>query len=278
MDPRLVRRRRKVAAENARRGIRRALWAGAALTLVGGAAALLNSSYLSVQSVEVRGVVNAEVEQALARHQVDAGRPMAVIRPGQIRDSILEDPWVRTAAVRLRLPNTVEVEVEERRGVAWVSLGADGWALTALDGVVVGYAEAAPEASPVIRITTEDPGLGVGISDDQVLGSLRYLDSLPLSLASQSGIYAAGGEIWATVGERHIRLGPPIEMAEKAKAVVSVISLRQQDVIIDVIAPDRPAVRDNVFDLLRLNPNLEPTLEADVSLQNEPGENDGERP
>lgn len=272
MDPRLMRRRRKVAAENARRGIRRALWAGAALTLVGGAAALLNSSYLSVQSVVVSGAVNAEVEQALAEHRVDAGRPMAVIRPGQIRDAILEDPWVRSAAVRLRLPNTVEVEVEERRGVAWVSLGDEGWALAALDGVVVGYADVVPEASPVIRITTDDPGLGVEINDDQVIGSLLYLDSLPLSLASQSGIYAAGGEIWATVGERHIRLGPPIEMAEKAEAVVSVVSLRQQGVIIDVIAPDRPAVRDNVFDLFRLNPNLEPTLEADTGPSNEEAE------
>lgn len=269
IDPRLLRRRRKVAADNARRGIRRALWTGAALTLIGGAAALLNSSYLSVQSVTVSGVVNAEVEQALALHRVDVGRPMAAIRPGQIRDSILEDPWVRAATVRLRLPNTVEVEVEERRGVAWVSLGGEGWALTALDGVVVGYEDTVPEASPVIRISAPDPGLGGEIDDDQVVGSLLYLDSLPLSVASQSGIYAAGGEIWAKVGERHIRLGPPIEMAEKAKAVVSVISLRQPDVIIDVIAPDRPAVRDNLFDLLESNPNLEPIVEPNVSGQDQ---------
>ena len=269
IDPRLLRRRRTVAAENARRGIRRALWTLAALTLAGGAAALLNSSYLSVQSVTVSGVVNAEVEQALALHRVEEGRPMAVIRPGQIRDSILEDPWVRAAAVRLRLPNTVEVEVEERRGAAWVSLAGGGWALAALDGVVVGYADAVPEASPVIRITTSDPGLGGEINDDQVVGSLLYLDSLPLSVASQSGIYIAQDEIWAKTGERHVRLGTPIEMAEKAKAVVSVISLRQQGVIIDVIAPDRPAVRDNLFDWLKSNPNLEPTLEADTDAQEE---------
>lgn len=269
IDPRLLRRRSKVAADNARRGIRRALWTGAVLALVGGAAALLNSSYLSVQSVVVTGAVNAEVEGVLSSHRVETGRPMAVIRPGQIRDSLLEDPWVKTASVRLQLPNTVAVDVEERRGVAWVSLGSGGWALAALDGVVVGYAEAVPEASPVIRIPTEDPGLGEEIPDDQVAGSLLYLDSLPLSLASQSGVYTAGDELWATVGERHIRLGPPFEMAEKAEAALSMISLRQEGVIIDVIAPDRPAIRDNLFDILQYNPNLEPTLEPELDPEEE---------
>lgn len=47
------------------------------------------------------------------------------------------------------------------------------------------------------------------------------------------------------------------------------ISLRQEGVIIDVIAPDRPAIRDNLFDILQYNPNLEPTLEPELDPEEE---------
>lgn len=240
VDPDIARRRSQVAEQKARSLLLRSLMILAALGAAGLIAWLLNSPYLSIEEVMVKGASNAAVEEVLARHQVVEGRPLAAIRVGSVEEGLAADPWVVSASVRLVFPTRIEVYVQERAPVAWMPLEGR-WALLADDGVIVDYADAPRPDGSVIHIAVEDPGLGGEVENEDVFGALRFLEALPDDLAAQSAVHMIGEEIWVNAANRPVRLGTPIEMASKAESLHAVIGIAP-DGVIDVTAPGRPAV------------------------------------
>lgn len=240
MDPDIARRRSQVAEQKARSLLLRSLMILAALGAAGLIAWLLNSPYLSIEEVMVKGASNAAVEEVLARHQVVEGRPLAAIRVGSVEEGLAADPWVVSASVRLVFPTRIEVYVQERAPVAWMPMEGR-WALLADDGVIVDYVDDPRPDGSVIHIAVEDPGLGGEVENEDVFGALRFLEALPDDLAAQSAVRMIGEEIWVNMGNRPVRLGTPIEMASKAESLHAVIGIAP-DGVIDVTAPGRPAV------------------------------------
>ena len=240
VDPDIARRRSQVAEQKARSLLLRSLMILAALGAAGLIAWLLNSPYLSIEEVMVKGSSNAAVEEVLVRHQVVEGRPLAAIRVGAVEEGLAADPWVVSASVRLVFPTRIEVYIRERAPVAWMPMEGR-WALLADDGVIVDYADDPRPAGSVIHIEVEDPGLGGEVENDDVFGALRFLEALPDDLAAQSAVHMIGEEIWVNAGNRPVRLGTSIEMASKAESLHAVIGIAP-DGVIDVTAPGRPAV------------------------------------
>ena len=240
IDPDIARRRSQVAEQKARSLLLRSLMILAALGAAGLIAWLLNSPYLSIEEVRVKGASNAAVEEVLVRHQVVEGRPLAAIRAGSVEEGLAADPWVVSASVRLVFPTRIEVYVQERAPVAWMPMEGR-WALLADDGVIVDYADAPRSAGSVIHIEVEDPGLGGEVENEDVYGALRFLEALPDDLAAQSAVHMIGEEIWVNLGNRPVRQGTPIEMTSKAESLHAVIGIAPEGVI-DVTAPGRPAV------------------------------------
>ena len=241
VDPRIVRRRLEVAEQQARSRVRRSLVVLMVLAGVGCAAWLLVSPYMSVRSVVVEGTTRGEVEQILAREMVVEGRPLMAIRVVSVEEELEADPWIESASVKLVFPTQVEVYVREREAVAWMRLN-DRWGLLAGDGVVIDYSDTPTPVRSMIRIPTEDPGLGGSVDNEDVFGALRFLEALPEDLARRSVLEVAEEELWVSVGYRRVRLGLSVDMEAKATSLLAVMD-SDPDGVIDVTAPSRPAIR-----------------------------------
>ena len=241
VDPRIVRRRLAVAEQQARARVRRALVLLAALAGVGCVAWLFVSPLMSVHTVVVDGASRSAAYEILSKGNVVEGRPMVAIRVGSIEEHLIADPWIESASVKMVFPTRVEVSVREREPVAWIRFD-DRWGLLAADGTLVDYGDSPVPIRSLIRIPVEDPGLGVGVENENVFGALQFLESLPEDLARRSVAKIVDEELWVLVGYRLVRLGLPVEMDAKAASLIAMISSAHEGVI-DVTAPSRPAIR-----------------------------------
>lgn len=244
IDPRMADRRRKVAESRARLDLRRFLWVIVAAGLAGFVAWFVTSPVLSVRSITVFGANRADPGPILASQQIVEGRPLILIRPGRVVDALEADPWIRAASVELVFPDRVEVTIDERVPIAWVAFDA-GWALVDHDGVALRFGEP-PAGAPSIRLPASDgadqpDAAGELTTDEAVLGALEFVAALPAERATLTSVFLQDGEIWATIDQRRVRLGRPIEMRAKAAAVLALLDAAEPGVI-DVIAPTRPAI------------------------------------
>lgn len=240
IDPRLEERRREVAEDRARVDVRRVIWFVVLLASIGSALWLITSPMLSVQTISVFGVTNAQVSEVLEAEQVIEGRPLVAIRSDGVAEAIEEDPWVRSAAVELVFPSHVEVTVVERVGIAWVPMRTR-WGLVADDGVLVRVAGEPIGGLPVIQIDGGETEVGTRVESLEILGSVLFLRSLDEELAAMSRVRISDGELWAFVGTRNVRLGDSDDMDAKAAALMAIMDSAPPGVI-NVIAPSRPAV------------------------------------
>lgn len=255
IDPRLIDRRREVAEDRARKNVRRLIRFLVALAIVGGLIWLMLSPLLSVKEVITTGIASSSAHAALVEEEVLAGRPMILIRPGEIVAALQDDPWVRQAAVELDWPNRVLVRVEERVPVGWVETG-DGWSRRAVDGVAL-PSSTEPDPSMVWAHFPELPESEAGESR-QVIGALEFAETLPTELRSGAQVAVAGnGEMWAEVSGFRVRLGRPIEMRAKALSLSALLAESPPPgSTLNLIAPTHPAITPPISD--RKTPEEEP--------------------
>lgn len=240
IDPRLADRRKEVAEERARRNIGRLLRFIVGLGVLGAVVWLLLSPSFSVRDFDLTGVHSSSTREILDQAQVVMGRPLVLIRPSSVEDTLLSDPWIREADVDLDWPNRAVVSINERTPVAWVE-SSEGWSRRAVDGVALPGVDVPDDTMAHIMI----PGIG----DDEIVGSLTalgalaFVDTLPVSLSSNAVIEERSGELWAVVAGFDVRLGRSSEMEAKA---LSLAALLAEPLVpgseINVIAPTNPAV------------------------------------
>lgn len=240
IDPRIADRRRRVHDQRARVGIRRTIWFLAFIVTIGIMLWVARSPWLSVQMISVEGATHAAVPEILAAEDVLEGRPLLMVRSGRAADALRLDPWVIDAAVTRVLPDTVEVVVVERAVGAWLDT-LEGTALLADDGTVLPAIDTGLLGR--IRLTAALAPVGEAVGDLAVLGSLEFLLALPPDLAGGAVVFETDDELWAEIGTHAVRLGRPVDMSQKASALVAVLSIGQPDgATINVIAPTRPTV------------------------------------
>ncbi|MDH3471511.1 MAG: FtsQ-type POTRA domain-containing protein, partial [Acidimicrobiia bacterium] len=138
IDPRIADRRKAVAEHGARKGLRKMLGLLALCGLVGSAVWFVQSSALDLDIVAVHGAVRSDPGAVLAQHGVGEDTPvwLAQWRASDIEESLKAHPWVKDAVVKVAIPDTIEIEVLEYEGAAWVQ-GATAWSLVASDGAVL---------------------------------------------------------------------------------------------------------------------------------------------
>lgn len=241
VDHRILRRRLAVAEAQALSRVRRSV---ISLLVMGGAGLVvwfLLSPYMSVASVEVTGDVNGEVGVILEREKVVMGTPLVTIRTDRIEESLLDDPWIRTASVKLVFPTRVEVHVREREAAAWLWSG-ETWVLLADDGVLLDHSETPDPVRSIIAIPTGEIDVGSRMTDEAILGALEFARYLPQAVGAETMVQARGDELWGLVGDRPVRLGLPVQMAAKAVSLAAVLETVPEG-LIDMTAPGRPAIR-----------------------------------
>ncbi len=200
------------------------------------------ASFFGVERIDITGASLVPVEQIVAESGLVVGRPLITIRPPAIEEKLTGHPRIAAASVKLVFPDRVKVTVRERVDAAVIEL-ADNWAVVAYDAVVVDYAAAPDDSLPLMRIPLVDPGLGQAIGQPAVLGALEFLAALPEEFTLDVVISERDHQLWAWVGNRAAKLGPPTDLERKALSLVALLSSNTEDGLIDVTAPNRPAIR-----------------------------------
>ncbi|MFO7298943.1 MAG: FtsQ-type POTRA domain-containing protein [Actinomycetes bacterium] len=241
MDPRLAERRKQVAEEKAKQTVRRLLRFLMALAFLGLVVWFVLSPYMSAGEVELTGVEHSDSAGILARSEVVPGRPLILIRTGEVEAALEEDPWVKDAEVELSWPDRVAVRVTERVPRAWVET-AEGWSLRDDEGVALPPGDGPDDSLGRIHLASmseQNPDLV-----PTMVGAIEFLASLPEEMARDASVRLQEGELWATVAGWEVRLGRAAEMREKALALVMLLEEEQleEGSVIVLLAPTRPSV------------------------------------
>jgi cell division protein FtsQ len=238
IDPRLADRRREVAEHKANTNLRRLLAFLGAVLALGGALWFMLSPFVSVSRIRVAGVTQSATEAILTESGVSQGRPLILIRAGEVEAAIESDPWVVSADVDLQWPNDVVVRVVERVPRAWVET-AGGWSRRAEDGgAVPGPAEPDNSLGWVRLPTVAD----ADAADSMVLGAIEFVAALPPEVARLTAVRLEAGELWAVVDGYQVRLGRDTQMSEKAVSLMTLLGeAPPKSSILVLVAPSHPA-------------------------------------
>lgn len=231
---RFAERRRTVAEDRARRALRRATLVIVVAASVSGLVYLFHSPLLSVRAVEVDGAVNVAVESVLERHGIAMGEPLIWTDVDGASSEMSQDPWVESVTVERDWPVSVRVSVVERRPLAVV-----GGAAVAVDGVIL--PDAATEGLPLLAIAGE--AADGRYPQQDILGGLRFLATLRSDLSQGATVTSTADGLIAVVGGYTVRLGRPVDMEEKARALGPVLDeVPPAGSEITLVAPARPSV------------------------------------
>lgn len=103
---------------------------------------------LKVSQVEVQGAVNLPPDEVEAATGIQTGENMLRVNVAAAATSVAESPWVHTVTVARSWPDTITVEITERRAVLY-SQEDDGTHLIDAGGVPFAIGEAPAEAVEV---------------------------------------------------------------------------------------------------------------------------------
>jgi cell division protein FtsQ len=232
MDRRLEKRRKEVAEGQARSGLFKLLIVLIVASIGGLAIWLFRSPLLSVQEIVVAGAPPHLREQVRSESGIAPGEPLVSVRPAEVEAALGDNPWIASSKVTLQWPQRVLIEISPRLPVAWLDEG-NGWTLVGEDAVVLESARQAGTELPILRAHAELAKLG-GLAFLAELGPLQFPGAL---------VEERDGEMWAQVGGHDVRLGRPVDMEAKARALAALLA-RGVDAgaNISLIAPTRPAV------------------------------------
>jgi cell division protein FtsQ len=213
--------------------------ARAGRALAAGGVDLSKDAGLAVREVYVTGRVRtgqASIVRALALRQDD---PMLGFDPDEVRARLLALPWVKTATVTRKLPQTVEVTITERDPLA---LWRDGRGTTLIDrdGVPIRIRDLKPYA-----------GLPLLQGDDAPANAAALLDVLRLDPGLYEQVKLArrvGGRRWDVLLDNGIAIHLPEEKLKAAWRQLATLAnekgLFDRDIVaVDLRLPDRLVVR-----------------------------------
>ncbi|MGH8957547.1 MAG: cell division protein FtsQ/DivIB [Acidimicrobiia bacterium] len=232
MDRRLEKRRREVAEGRARSGLSKLLIVLILASIGGLATWLFRSPFLSVHQIVVAGAPPHLTEQVRNGSGIAPGEPLVSVRPAEVEAALEDNPWIASSEVTLLWPQQVLIKITPRLPVAWLD-GGQGWSLVGEDAVVLETASQAGTELPTLRAEAEVAKLG-GLAFLAELGPLHF----PQALVEQRD-----GEMWAEVGGHVVRLGRPVDMEAKARALAALLASGiEAGASISLVAPTRPAI------------------------------------
>ncbi len=238
MDRRLAVRRAQVAEERARRNLVRLF---GLLVVVGVVAALIwlaRSPFLSVDDLVLEGVEHSDATAILQKQAVVEGRPLLLIRTGRVEEALLRDPWVSDATIQLEWPTGVRVSITERVPAVW-ALVNDQWSMLAGDGTIL---HRGPEPDQSMMVSTISGEVDVRSA---VLAEVAgFAAEIPVVFRDGSRIDINGEEATAVIEGFSIRLGRPVDLADKGRVAAGLIASGvEHGSELVLTSPLNPAVR-----------------------------------
>lgn len=244
IDPRIAARRDAVTADRRRRIGRRLLAVVVVLVVVAAGWFLTRTPLLDVDRIEVRGVVQTQVDDVADASGIRTGEPLLEVDPGASAARVRALPWIDTATVRRQWDGLVIITVTERDFVA-VVVDANGVGqLVDASGRVL-----APDG-PFDMVDTVIAGAVAGEPGSTVEG---YDDALAVAALLTPGMrsristitVAPDGTIQLGLRPQGtVQFGPPTDLAAKVASLRTVMAqVDQRDLAsVNVVNPSTPVV------------------------------------
>lgn len=212
------------------------------LLFVAAGSLVAHSPWLSLKEVEVLGEVRSAARSRIAGAGVGEGALLLWVDTGAIERAVLADPWVSDVRVDKVFPDRLVVEVLEHRPLVWIE-GVLGWMLVAEDGTVVERASA-PEAGR-LRAGVAFPDVDPGVQPldpgwHEIVEMALVLDEF---IGGTITLEMRGAEMWTEALGHPVRLGHPIDLADKARTLLALLGQElPPGSTIDLTSPARPAI------------------------------------
>jgi cell division protein FtsQ len=84
---------------------------------------VIHTTFLRVDRIEISSLKRLHREEVIALAGVKPGDDMLAMKPRQIGEHLMKNPWVEKVNVRRYLPHTLSIEITEREPVAVVNMG-----------------------------------------------------------------------------------------------------------------------------------------------------------
>ncbi len=213
--------------------------AGVATTVAIG---VLHSPLMAVETVEILGADRVDVRGIVDDLGLGAGAFLLWINAGEVEEAIISEPWVADVQVDRIWPDKVVVEVIEHEAVVWIE-GVLGWMLVSRDGTVLERAVAPGAGLLLAALAFPDRLAG----DRPIDPAWHEIVEMALVLSDDIGVALVlemrGAEMWTKALGFDVRLGHPIDLADKGRTLRAMLAEDIPDgAIIDVSSPRRPAI------------------------------------
>ncbi len=251
IDPRIRQRRIDVRRNEGRRRLRLLVGIVMVSALMFGGWGATRSPLLDVDGIDVEGASHTPRSEVLEASGVRFGQPMVDVDEGAAVRAVAALPWVRTATVERRWPDSVVIRVVERDPVAAAPAAGDGWAVVDATGQVLALLDSPP--SNLLALDGIAPAGPPGsVLGGPAAGLLVVAAAVPADLRTRVAAVQAGPEGGVELRlqpEGTVRLGPPQQLAEKFRAALTVLGQVDTAALatLDVRIPESPV-------LTRLNP------------------------
>ncbi len=204
---------------------------------------------LSVQEIFVEGRVETAAADVLDVLDITRGTPILTFDPQAARIALEKLPWIRTAAIERRLPDTVYVRIQERRPLAlWqrhgrlALLGDDGREITGADiqrfaqlPMVVGD-DAPQHAASLLALLQTEPELQRRVVAAVRVGDRRW--NLRIDAGADRTIEVQLPEINAAAA--WARLSEAVHASSLFDKNVTNVDLRLPDRLVVRVIPEPP--------------------------------------
>ncbi len=251
IDPRLRQRRVAVRRAEGRRRLRLLVGIATISGLLVGGWGATRSPLLDVDGIDVVGADRTARDDLVKASGIRFGDALIDLDEGGAARAVASLPWVLSATVERRWPDSVVIEVVERQPVATAPSADDGWAVVDATGQVLSVLESSPSNLLALDgiAPAGPPGSVLGGSAVELLAVAA---AVPAELRPRVSAVLAGDQGGVELRlrpEGTVRLGPPRQLDEKFRAALTVLGQVDTQALatIDVRIPESPV-------LTRLNP------------------------
>lgn len=128
---------------------------------------------VDLREVLIAGNHHAAAAELVSLSGLQRGQSLLVLSLRRVRANLLRHPWIKSVSIKRRLPHRLEIQVQEREEVAWMSNPSREGCLTLGEGGVVVSADCSPSSSMIELRGARLSGGAVGaVLLDETVGDL----------------------------------------------------------------------------------------------------------
>lgn len=146
------------------------------LGFIAGAYYFISSDYFNVDAFTVEGNKHYTDQQIIDIAKTASGRNIFALPTADIKDKLLEDPYIKSARIAKKLPGEIVIFISERSEAAAVPYG-ESFIVIDGEGIVLRYADAEPDLTVFtgMTLTNINSGSRLEAEDDSMFSTTLEL-------------------------------------------------------------------------------------------------------